>query len=143
MAVSFKCIFMTILVMLTYACDNAPPVADAGPDQVTVTYSIVTLNGSNSSDASGSNLSFNWSLVTVPFGSMATLSDPTAETPTFSPDIGGIYRASLSVANGSANSAADSVTIVASQRPVNNLENVVSSSSDLDEAQVEELSYCD
>ena len=66
---------------------NHPPVADAGPDQTVRVSDRVTLDGSGSTDPDGDLLSFAWSLVSVPAGSMAFLSDPTAVMPTFDVDV--------------------------------------------------------
>ncbi len=89
---------------------NTPPVADAGPDQSGGVGSLVTLDGSGSSDADGDPLGYNWSLQNPP-GSSTELSDPTAESPTFTPDVEGDYLATLVVSDGRFDSPPDSVTI--------------------------------
>lgn len=61
----------------------------------------VTLDGSDSSDPDGDELSFNWS-ISVPQGSEATLSDPNTVDPTFTPDVSGDYTATLEVSDGDA-----------------------------------------
>ena len=43
-----------------------PPVADAGPDQVVESSSIVTLNGSNSTDSVSGIASYKWTQVSGP-----------------------------------------------------------------------------
>lgn len=112
-----KAALIGFLVLITYACDNnTPPVANTGSDQEVIANTTVTLDGSNSIDADGDRLSYNWSLVAVPEDSMATLSDPKAEMPTFNADIGGIYQVSLTVNDGSIDSATDNVTIIVSKR---------------------------
>lgn len=116
-SVNSNFLFIVVLAITTYACkNNTPPVANTGSDQEVIANTTVTLDGSNSIDADGDRLSYNWSLVAVPEDSMATLSDPKAEMPTFNVDIGGIYQVSLTVNDGSIDSATDNVTIIVSKR---------------------------
>ena len=90
---------------------NVAPVANAGPDQGgKAPGSLITLNGSGSSDANGDPLTFSWSL-SKPAGSAAVLSSTTSVSPTFTVDRGGNYVAQLIVNDGTVNSAPDSVII--------------------------------
>ena len=59
---------------------NQAPVAHAGADQTVYETATVTLNGSASTDADGDTLTYAWTQLP---GSTVTLSDPTAEQPTF------------------------------------------------------------
>ncbi|MFQ5658069.1 MAG: PKD domain-containing protein, partial [Candidatus Methylomirabilales bacterium] len=70
---------------------NAPPVADAGPNQTVLVGMTVTLDGSGSSDADGDPVTFRWTLTVLPAGSAAAVSDPTAARPFFMADRPGIY----------------------------------------------------
>src|SRR5204862_5696068 len=90
---------------------NSAPVANAGPDQSTAVTNTVTLDGSGSIDVDGDALTYAWSLVTVPSGSAAALSDPAAEAPPFIADKQGTYVAQLIVSDPSAASTPDTVTI--------------------------------
>ena len=64
---------------------NEPPVVDAGADQTVSESDLVTLDASGSSDSEGDSLNYSW---TQTAGPAVTLSDPTAQQPTFSsPDI--------------------------------------------------------
>ena len=96
---------------------NAAPVANAGPDNNVRIDSVVTLNGTASTDADGNSLTFAWTL-TRPANSAAVLSDSTAAMPTFNADIVGVYTATLVVNDGSINSAGDSVIITAAVNSV-------------------------
>jgi hypothetical protein len=106
-------------VVVTASLANAPPVANAGSDQNVVAGSIVTLDGSASSDSDGDPITFSWTLVSVPTGSSAVLSDLSSAKPTFTADVQGEYVVSLTVSDGMANSEADSVLIAATKSNAN------------------------
>jgi len=89
---------------------NEPPTGDAGPDQNVTTGSLVTLDGSESTDLEGGTLTFDWAL-SAPSGSGATLSDNAAVSPTFTADIDGAYTITLSVSDDAAQSAIDEVIV--------------------------------
>jgi len=94
---------------------NFPPVANAGVDQMVTPGSMVTLDGSGSSDPDTTpnpTLTYSW-LLSAPAGSGATLSDPTIVNPTFTADVAGDYVVELTVNDGWVDSAPDSVTITA------------------------------
>ncbi len=92
-----------------------PLVANAGPDRVVITGSLVTVGGSGSSAANGAYLTYRWSLTAQPVGSTATLSSPTAANPAFTPDLDGTYVLSLVVNDGNTDSAPDTVIVSAHQ----------------------------
>jgi len=109
----------TALITASAVPINNPPVANAGLDQNVTMNDTVTLDGSGSTDADGDPLTYLWSL-SVPGGSVATLSDPTAVSPTFVADVAGDYVAQLIVNDSTDDSAADTATITASAVPANN-----------------------
>lgn len=102
------------LVRVMVSQVNAPPVANAGPDQSVVVGALVTLDGRDSSDANpGDQLTFSWSL-NRPDGTTQTL---TGVRPTFTAALTGVYTAALTVSDGLAVSGIDQVRVQVS--PVN------------------------
>ena len=92
---------------------NVAPVANAGPNQGgVVPLSSVTLNGSGSSDANSDPLTYSWTFVSMPSGSIAALDDPSSPTPKFTADLVGSYEVQLIVNDGTVNSVPDSVIII-------------------------------
>ena len=96
---------------VTVTTGNTPPVANAGSNQKVNVNSLVQLNGSGSTDVNGNPLWYVWTLNTIPAGSKATLSNPTAVNPTFTADEPGTYVAQLIVNDGFSSSQPSTVTI--------------------------------
>jgi hypothetical protein len=92
--------------------DNTAPVASAGADQTITTGSLVTLDGSGSSDADGDALTYSWSFISNPGN--AVLSGSTAVNPMFTPNVDGTYVLRLVVNDGTEDSTADTVTVTVS-----------------------------
>ncbi|WP_367154822.1 RHS repeat-associated core domain-containing protein [Methylomonas sp. HYX-M1] len=109
---------------LTQFSWNYAPVANAGSDQQVAAGADVqvSLDGSQSSDRDGDMLSYSWTLAQKPANSAAALSDVALFNPTLGPiDLDGDYRLTLSVNDGHADSAADTVVITTGDpRPVAN-----------------------
>src|SRR5262249_1576140 len=76
---------------------NRPPIANAGADQTVYATQVVTLDGSASSDPDGQPLTYRWSFVSRPAGSIASLTDAASVRPTFVPDRDGDYVVRLVV----------------------------------------------
>jgi PKD domain len=106
-----------VTVTVTAAVLNVAPVANAGLYQSVLLGSVVTLDGSSSSDANRDYLTYKWTLLVKPPGSQAVLSSITDVKPTFTADVVGTYAATLVVNDGRLNSSMDppaTVTVIAS-----------------------------
>jgi hypothetical protein len=98
---------------VTITAANVAPVANGGSAQSVTTGSLVTLDGSASSDSNGDALAYTWTLTSKPAGSTAALSSTTSVRPTFTADAGGDYVATLSVSDGRLSSTPATVAIAA------------------------------
>lgn len=96
---------------------NSPPVADAGPDQSVYIDATVQLDGSKSSDVDGNQITYSWSLLSVPLGSIAQLSSSSTTMPTFAVDKPGTFIVQLIVNDGAVDSAPDTVRIDTQNSP--------------------------
>lgn len=104
---------------VTITTRNSAPLADAGPDRTMFVGETVQLDGGVSSDVDGDALTYTWSLVSIPQGSGAVLSDPTAIGPVFGVDLPGTYIAQLIVTDGELDSEPDQIVInTENSRPV-------------------------
>jgi hypothetical protein len=97
--------------VLKVSTRNSAPVADAGPNQSVWLGSTVTLTGAASSDVDGDALTFRWTLVSRPPGSLATISGPQSVVPQFVADEPGVYAAQLIANDGTADSAPATVLV--------------------------------
>lgn len=93
--------------------ENSVPVSDAGMSIIVRTGSLVTLDGSQSSDADMDTLYYTWTISEVPTGSAATLSNVNAVFPTFIADLAGVYSCQLIVNDGLIDSDPTFVAITA------------------------------
>lgn len=91
---------------------NSAPTADAGQDVDARVGDQVTLDGSGSSDPDDDPLTYQWSIVTQPGTSTATLQDATTATPSFAIDVAGNFVIELVVSDGQAQSAPDTVRVM-------------------------------
>ncbi|WP_196137855.1 PKD domain-containing protein [Aliikangiella sp. G2MR2-5] len=91
--------------------ENSIPVADAGADQTIKLADSAILDGSGSHDPDGDSLTYQWSIIDSPEGSVAALTDPTSDAPLFTPDRVGSYVIQLIVNDGQNSSAPDNMTL--------------------------------
>jgi hypothetical protein len=106
-------------VNITATAPSTPPVANAGPPQSVIIPTVVTLDGSGSTAATGATLTYAWTLPTRPAGSAATIANNTSVMPTFTADVAGTYIASLVVNDGTTSSAPATVTITGTTATTN------------------------
>ena len=99
---------------VSVATANADPIANAGPNQNVTVASVVTLDGTNSSDANRDQLTYRWVMMSKPTNSTATLANPTSAKPTFTADLVGPYVITLIVNDGRVDSTTVATTVMAS-----------------------------
>jgi len=98
-------------VVITAELQNTPPTANAGPDQQVEVGSMVSLDGSQSSDANNDILSYSWSFQARPQSSTTVIADASTTTPSFIPDVTGYFSIELIVDDGQGGMSSDLVSI--------------------------------
>ncbi len=96
---------------------NQPPIANAGPDQTVTVGTLVTLDGSRSSDPDGDRITFQWRFVSRPDGSTAELTDADKAQAKFTPDVVGEYIIELIVTDPDGATGSDQVKVTAREAP--------------------------
>lgn len=87
------------------------PVADAGPDKTSTSGCAIVLDGRQSFDLDGDRLTYLWSLIDQPAGSVAWLSDSEGRMTRLVTDRGGDYEIELTVHDGQLSSVPDRVRL--------------------------------
>jgi hypothetical protein len=95
---------------------SGAPIANAGADQRVNVKDLVSLDGGASRDPNEDPLTYSWSFTSLPTDSATRLTDPTTQTPSFVADLPGTYVISLVVNDGTQDSDADSVSVIAVER---------------------------
>lgn len=98
---------------------NAPPVANAGPDQVTNGGSNAILNGTNSSDADGAITNYSWRQTS---GVVVSLTGGDTGTPSFTtPNVPGeVLTFELTVTDDTGATSIDTVSVTVNTPPIAN-----------------------
>jgi PKD domain len=112
----FDALMVLVVALMLSACGGGStqktPQAVAGSGATVTAGTSVVLDGSASSNPTASALSYTWRVASAPTGSAATLDNPSAVKPTFTPDLAGSYTLSLVVSNDQATSSPSTLTIV-------------------------------
>ena len=104
--------WMSLPDTVTISTINSAPLAEAGQDQnLTLIGCVVTLDGSQSYDPDGDEITYQWSFVSIPEGSAATLINDDSSIPTFTADQYGTYIVQLIVSDPWVQSVPDMVTV--------------------------------
>jgi RHS repeat-associated protein len=98
-------------VTVTIGNQDIAPVAIAGAGQTVAVGALVSLDGTASTDSDNKLLTYSWSILSAPTGSLATLTSATAPNPAFTADKYGNYVVQLIVNDGYLNSSPTTVTI--------------------------------
>jgi hypothetical protein len=93
--------------LIDVVAGNAPPTANAGSDQTVTTGTLVTLNGSGSSDSDGFISTYSW---TQTGGTSVTLSG-SGSNRTFTPATAGVRTFQLTVTDDDGATNSDTVTV--------------------------------
>ena len=100
-------------VIVVASAANVQPVANAGDDKNVTVSTVVSLDGTNSSDANFDTLTYLWSWMASP-STAPSLSSASSPKPTFTPATAGTYVLSLTVSDGKLSSTPDPITITVS-----------------------------
>ena len=103
-----------VQVVISASVANAAPVANAGADQQVTINSVVYLDASASSDANGDTLLYQWSFLSQPNGSSATLMSFSSVSSSFNADANGDFVVQLVVDDQHGETHGDTVTVTVS-----------------------------
>lgn len=112
--------FSTVEDQVTITSVNQPPIANAGVDRQGSRAVPLTLSGLGSRDPDGDLMTYAWTLVSVPVGSLASLGNPSTSATVLTPDLFGTYVVRLTVGDGQLTSFDDVSVTVANHAPVAN-----------------------
>jgi hypothetical protein len=96
---------------VTISAKDTAPLANAGPAQTVALGALVSLDGSDSTDAEHQSLTYRWALLNAPANSQAALSNSSTVNPRFTADRAGDFVLQLIVNDGYLDSVPSTVTI--------------------------------
>lgn len=111
------------ITSITSVSVNDPPVAIIATVTQGITNNPITLDGSQSFDPEGAQITHLWSIYAKPTGSSSSITDSTSSTTTFIPDVAGTYIVRLVVSDpdGPGTPVNSTITIVPSNiKPIAN-----------------------
>ena len=108
---------VTITASAPAAAVNIAPVAKAGENQTALVGATVTLNGAASAAQDGAALTYRWTVVSKPAGSVSAISSSTVVKPLLTLDAAGTYGVTLIVNDKKADSLPSTVFITALPAP--------------------------
>src|SRR5579864_3910820 len=109
------------MLQWSFTTTPAAPIANAGPNQTVPFQSTVTLDGSASTNPSGTGtLTYSWLFTARPPGSLAVLIGAQQVHPSFVADAVGNYTIQLTVSNGTGSSSASVTVSTVNSAPVAN-----------------------
>lgn len=92
---------------------NTAPFAHAGDDRSESVGTVITLDASDSYDAEGDEISYGWTLDSMPSSSNAELTGSNTINPSFAIDVAGDFSLSLTVTDTYGQSSRDTILITA------------------------------
>lgn len=95
---------------------NRAPVADAGTDISSYSNTEIILDGSKSDDIDNDSLSYSWSLITSPEGSVVEIANADSLSASLTFNLQGSYQVSLIVSDGELSSDVDVVNVSTTNR---------------------------
>jgi len=104
-------------VTVTISTNDVPPIARPGLNRMVSVGTVVTMDGTASTDSDGQSLTYNWSLLAKPAASSALLGGATSPNPSLQVDVSGDYVVQLIVNDGFLNSSPATLAISSSDVP--------------------------
>lgn len=113
-----------IILNITAQIKNSAPVAQVTQNPLTLRGVMFSLNGVDSNDQDGDQLTYKWTLVSYPENSQAKLGNTNSVNLFFTPDLNGQYVFNLVVNDGTLDSAPAEVKVTVTDRVTEDSKNL-------------------